>query len=289
MSDENKLRTAAGLSELWDGEPIKRVRAGDGTVVLPGRRVAIHLMAQPDVAAIMLSDRMLLSQGLLSRCLVTAPESISGTRVWREPSDSADAAIKRYGARLLQLLEQPLPIAEGKTNELAPRMLRLTTDARKLWIAFADAIERQIAPDGALSPVRGLANKLPEHAARLAGVLAIVSDADTSEIPAEQMAPGITLAQHYVAEALRLFEASRVSDDLRLAQKLLTWLLGSWNESFVSLPNIYQEGPNSIRDKTTAARLVAILEDHGWLNRENSGAEIAGQHRRDAWRIRRRP
>ena len=152
MSDESKLRTAAGLSELWDGEPIKRVRAGDGTLVLPGRRVAIHLMAQPDVAAIMLSDRVLLNQGLLSRCLITAPESISGTRVWREPSDSVDAAIKRYGARLLELLERPLPLAEGKANELAPRVLRLAADARKLWIAFADSIERQIAPEGAALP-----------------------------------------------------------------------------------------------------------------------------------------
>ena len=121
MSEDNKLLTAAGLSGLWDGEPIKRVRAGDGTSVLPGRRVAMHLMAQPDVAAIMLSDRMLLSQGLLSRCLVTAPELISGTRLWREPSNSADAAIKRYGARLLELLERPLPLAQGKANELAPR------------------------------------------------------------------------------------------------------------------------------------------------------------------------
>ena len=137
-------------------------------------------------------------------------------------------------------------------------------------------IELQIAPERALSPVKGIANKLPEHAARLAGVLALVSDADTSEIPAEQMAAGITLAQHFVAEALRLFEASRVSDDLRLAQSLLTWLLGSWNEDFVSLPDIYQKGPNAIRDKTTAARLVGILEDHDWLNRERSGAEIAG-------------
>ena len=263
MSDENKLRTAAGLSELWDGEPIKRVRAGDGTSVLPGRRVAIHLMAQPEVAAIMLSDRMLLSQGLLSRCLITAPESISGTRVWREPSDSVDAAIKRYGTRLLEVLERPLPVAEGKANELAPRVLRLAAGARKLWIAFADSIERQLAPEGALNAVKGIANKLPEHAARLAGVM----------------------AQHYVAEALRMFEASGVSDDLRLAQKLLTWLLGSWSEHFVSLPDIYQKGPNAIRDKTTSARLVAILEDHGWLIHEKPGAEIAGQHRRDAWRI----
>jgi hypothetical protein len=285
MGDEKKLLTAAGLSELWDGEPIKRVRAGDGTLVLPGRRLAMHLMAQPDVAAIMLSDRMLLNQGLLSRFLITAPESISGTRVWREPSESVDAAIKRYGARLLQLLERPPPLKDGKANELTPRVLGLAADARKLWIAFADAIERQIAPEGPLYAVKGIANKLPEHAARLAGVLALVSDADTSEIPAEQMAAGITLAQHYVAEALRLFEASRVSDDLRLAERLLSWLLGSWSENYVSLPDIYQKGPNAIRDKATAAKLVAILEDHGWLILEGSGAEVAGHFRRDAWRI----
>jgi hypothetical protein len=193
--------------------------------------------------------------------------------------------MNRYRARLLELLERPLPLAPGKANELAPRLLRLAADARKLWIAFADSMERQIAPDGPLSPVKGLANKLPEHAARLAGVLALVSDPDTSEIPAEQMAAGITLAQHYVAEALRLFEASRVSDDLRLAQKLLTWLVGSWSENVVSLPDIYQKGPNAIRDKATAARLVATLEDHGSLHRATSGADIAGQHRRQAWRI----
>ena len=68
------------------------------------------------------------------------------------------------------------------------------------------------------------------------------------------MAAGITLAQHYVTEALRLFEASRVSDDLRLAQKLLTWLLVSWSENFVSLPDIYQKGPNAIRDKNNRCK-----------------------------------
>jgi hypothetical protein len=54
MSDDAKLRTAAGLSFLWDGEPLNRMRAGDGAMVMPGRRLAIHLMAQPDVAAIAL-------------------------------------------------------------------------------------------------------------------------------------------------------------------------------------------------------------------------------------------
>jgi hypothetical protein len=33
-----------------------------------------------------------------------------------------------------------------------------------------------IGPNGALEPVRGLANKLPEHAARLAAILALVDE-----------------------------------------------------------------------------------------------------------------
>src|SRR6516164_4317705 len=56
MADDARLRTAAGLSAAWDGEPIRRVRATDGVTVLPGRRIALHLMAQPDVAAMWLSD-----------------------------------------------------------------------------------------------------------------------------------------------------------------------------------------------------------------------------------------
>jgi hypothetical protein len=35
MSDDARLRTATGLSAIWDGEPIRRVRVGDGIVILP--------------------------------------------------------------------------------------------------------------------------------------------------------------------------------------------------------------------------------------------------------------
>jgi hypothetical protein len=69
MSDDNKLKTAAGLSDAWDGSPIRRVRSGDGAIILPGRRLSAHLMAQPAVADILFRDRLLMEQGLLSRLL----------------------------------------------------------------------------------------------------------------------------------------------------------------------------------------------------------------------------
>lgn len=285
MSEDNKLKTAAALSSLWDGEPIRRVRAGDGASVLPGRRLAAHLMAQPAVADFWFRDRLLADQGLLSRLLVTAPDSAAGTRFQQEERPETDHDLKRYGARLLSILEAPLPLMPGRTNELAPRRLPLSPQARQQWRNFADHVERAIAPNGTLETVRGLANKLPEHAARLAGMLTLVHNIDAGEIAIAEMRAGIMLAEHYATEALRLFGASRIGADLRLAQRLLNWLLSQWTEPNISLPDIYQRSLNAIGDKATAARSVGILEDHGWLTKIPQGAVVAGQRRRDAWRI----
>jgi hypothetical protein len=285
MSDEAKLRTAAGLSKLWDDGETPRVRAGDGATMLPGRRLTVHLMVQPDVAGIMLNDRLLADQGLLSRFLITAPDSAAGLRLWHEPKPESGAALKKYGVRLLDILERPLPLVTGKSNELEPRRLTLSAGARGLWIAFADHVEAAIGPNETLEPVRGLANKLPEHAARLAAILALVHDLGAPEISANDMRAGIALAEHHAAEALRLLGASRVNSDLRLAQRLLDWLLGAWSAPAISLPDIYQRSLNAIGDKATAAKLVAILEDHGWLVRIPEGAVVSGLRRRDAWRV----
>ena len=285
MSEDNRLKTAAGMSSIWDGEPIRRVRAGDGAAILPGRRLAAHLMAQPAVADVWLRDRLLAEQGLLSRLLLSAPDSAMGTRICREGSAEADRAITRYGACMLAILEAPLPLVADKPNELTPRRLALSNDARRVWVGFANHVEAMLSPDGELRPIAGLANKLPEHAARLAGVLTLVRDIDAGEILACEMAAGVELAQHYAAEALRLDGGSRVSAELWLARRALDWLLRQWTEPAISLPDLYQRGPGAIRDAASARKVVVILADHGWLVRIAEGAVIAGVRRRDAWRI----
>ena len=116
MSDDAKLRTAAGLSKLWDDGETRRVRVGDGATMLPGRRLTVHLMVQPDVAGIMLNDRLLADQGLLSRFLITAPDSAAGLRLWHEPKPESGAMLKRYGARLLENSGRAAP-ANGRQVE----------------------------------------------------------------------------------------------------------------------------------------------------------------------------
>jgi hypothetical protein len=157
--------------------------------------------------------------------------------------------------------------------------------ARELWIGFVDHVERLLAPDGEYYSIRGLANKLPEHAARLGAVIALGQDLDVGELSEEDLARGIELAKYYAEEALRFYEAGATDPDLVLAERLLGWLGQSWPEELVSLPDIYQRGPRPIRDQRTARKVVEILQDHGWLEPVAGGGEIAGTRRRDAWRI----
>jgi hypothetical protein len=113
----------------------------------------------------------------------------------------------------------------------------------------------------------------------------MVRDVEAAEVGHDEIKAGIVLAQYYASEALRLFGGSMVAPDLRLAQLLLGWLITSWGEGKISLPDIYQRGPSQIRDKGAAQKAVSILEDHGWLVRIPQGAVVAKVQRRDAWKI----
>lgn len=87
----------------------------------------------------------------------------------------------------------------------------LSASACHLWREFDRLKEGAIRAGGEYDAIRPLANKLPEHAARLAAKLTLVRDLDAGEVTAAEMAAGIILAQHYAAEALRLHSGSRIA------------------------------------------------------------------------------
>jgi hypothetical protein len=289
MSNENALKTAAGLSGLWDGKSISRVRAGDGTFLLDGRRVSFHLMAQPNVAQMLLSNSELMEQGLLSRCLDTFPCSTAGHRFYKEININNCPEMSRYKSRMTEILNCPLPTGDSK-NELQPYSLKLTSDAKQLWIKFHDHIETQLGKGGVLSPVKGLGNKAPEHAARLAGIIAVFNHAEISKISnfsigVAEMGAGIALMKFYLNEALRLFNAKISDPNLSLAQEAYDWIKKE-NKPVISIVEFYQYGPNGIRNVKTARPIMEILVDHGWAKPIAGGAVFDGVHRREAYEIR---
>ena len=289
LSPDNRLRTITGLSGLWDGSPIKRVRVADGVSVLPGRRLAVHLMMQPDVASVLLSDPVLKDQGFLSRFLVASPVGIAGTRFQRRTQYSGSNALVRYNACLLELLRLTPPLAMGKQNELEPRKLPLGNSAIEMWMDYADAVESRLVKDGEFAPIHGFANKLPEHAARIAGVLTLIEEPSALAINSETFGRATIIAEYFASQSLRLFDAGLASPGIRLAETLLAWLHNKWREPFVGLKVIYQSGPNLIRDADAARKAVAILEEHGWLQRAPKGTQVADALVKEAWFVVRAP
>ena len=130
MNADNRLKTIAGLSSLWDGAPINRTRGGDGTVTLLGRRLAAHLLVQPIAARPLLADPVAMGQGFLARFLIAEPPSAIGTRFVTDAAAEPVPALAAYAARLRAILTAERPTAPDDPQELRPRTLPLSAEAR---------------------------------------------------------------------------------------------------------------------------------------------------------------
>jgi hypothetical protein len=222
MNTDNRQKTLSALNDLWQGNPIRRTRAGDGALTLYGRRLAVHLMVQPVVARGFMADPLADGTGFLPRFLMCEPPSTIGTRLHANARPDP-VAVAGFSGRLTGILDTPLPM-DPETRELQPRLLRLSAGARELLVRFADAIEVAQAPGGNLSHVTAAASKSAEQACRIAGVLTLWRDLHAAEVSPADMADAIDLAQHYLREAARLADAATVSAETDKAEKLRRWL-----------------------------------------------------------------
>lgn len=283
MNSENRQKTLAALNDLWQGNPIRRTRAGDGHATLYGRRLAVHLMVQPTVARNFMADPMAADTGFLPRFLMCEPPSAIGTRM-QANAQRDDKALAGFADRLRAILETPMPM-DAETRELQPRILGLAPNARALLAGFADAIEAAQTPGGDLAHITGTASKAAEQATRIAGVLTLWADLDAQAVNAETMADAITLAQFYLSEASRLASAATISAEIDRAETLRRWLLESWAEAEVMVRDVVRRGPNPLRESPKARAALGILERHGWLVPLDPGAVVRGAARAEAWAI----
>jgi len=286
MNDDNRLKTAAALSEFWDGKPIKRVRAGEGLTLIMGRRLSFHMMVQPEIAQKLLGDGELRGQGLLSRLLVTAPTSLAGSRFYRDLQPDTEANLQAFYDRVYRIMSRALPM-DPETRELQPTVVEMEKRAAAMWWAFADHVESKIGPGGEWDAIRGVIGKLPEQAARLATVVAVFEKGReaVAELSAADLAKGITLAEFYALEALRLLDAGGIDEGTRLADLLREWLVDGWGEALIGLRHICQRAPRAVRAADKARAAMEKLERNHHVVRLERGAEIGGQFCREAWRV----
>jgi len=285
MNSDNKLKTMAWLCKFWDGSPLNRVRAGDGSSVLYGRRLTLHLMAQPNVMMQLLGDDMANGQGFLARCLVAFPDSTIGFRqvkAFENPLDRNE--LKRLFAVLKTLM-----VAEPRTKfnpqVLDPIELPLSADAESLALNAVNEFETLMQSGEALCELRDRTAKAVENACRLAGVLAVIDKGmATREISVTHLKYGLMLMQWYLAEALRLKGAATVPQEVIDAEDLSRWLaIKGYKEFGTSL--ILQICPNQLRTVKRLKAAITVLVEHGYLTPNEAGTLIDGKKTKLSWLV----
>ncbi|MBJ7577471.1 DUF3987 domain-containing protein [Devosia sp. MC532] len=272
------------ISQLWNGDPINRIRAGDGISSYFGRRLSMHLMAQPAVLANLLEDGLAVEQGFLARALICQPTSTIGTRLYRLAGPESHAALGLFNAQLRRTLAQPLP-TDGDRQQLEPRTLTLSHRAEVSLRAFHDELEFDQAPGGKFELVRSFASKAPEQAVRIAAVLTLWSDIKAQRVGDQAMEWGIELARYYMGEAARVVAPARVSIGIKNAEKLSQWLNVEWQHTTITPREIQQSGPNALRNSATIQKTIQILEEYGHLSLLPEGTMVRGVRRKTAYQI----
>lgn len=278
MQEENQAATGGMLSKLWDGQAIKRIRADkeNGTQILYGRRLCLHLMVQPDIAGKLLGNQAVRNQGLLSRILVAAPKSLKGTRFWTEPTDSHRDDLRVYHERLGRLLAFEYRYRDENTRALDLALVNLTPAARAKLIAFSDHCERQIATGGKYVDIADFASKMTENATRLAAVVSFFSSGmglAKDGLSENAVNAGIALVEFYASEAARLYGAAAVDDDTANAATLIDWIRKR-GFTAIGVQFLNRRGPPQTRSAPALKRAISVLAEHGHLVSIKGGAHL---------------
>ena len=289
MSKDNGTKTMGALCDLWTGSPITRTRKGDGKshdsnqFTLVGRRLAVHIMAQPMVVDEFLSDEKADGIGFTARFLTCRPETTMGSRT-QDSIIPPDSRLDDFQERMTEILSEEA-IIDANTGGLEVRTIMLCDEGRKLIRDYCDEVEIQTGPSGKYSSVAGVAGKAAEQACRIAGVLTAWEDIHAPEVPIEYLRNGIALADYYLSEALRQKSSVIVAEHTAHAEELRVWLRDGWDRDLVTTRDIVRRGPNSLRTTEVARKALRVVEEHGWVTAMTSPTTIDGHNRKEVWKL----
>ncbi len=262
MQRETIMRNLALLNVLWDGGSLSVGRRTADTFTVRGARLTVALQAQEATLREFFEASRGLARGtgFLARFLIAWPGSTQGSRSFREPPPNWPA-LAAFNRRVAALLERPPPVTE--TGELAPQVLELASGARAAWVAFHDAVERELRDGGDLADVKDVASKAADNAARLAALLHVFEEGlGPVSLPAFESASRI-VAWH-LSEARRFFGELALPAELATAARLDSWLLNYCRrERVASVPRREAQRLGPVREKATLDAALRELDELG--------------------------
>ena len=250
----------------------------------------MSLATQPRNGLGFLASGDLGDQGFLSRILVSWPATNIGRRVLDDTAlglGAAQAPALATWADVLTAHLEALPFA----TEMAPRPVPLSDAAKALWIDFHNEAERSMAEGGANEMLKAFTNKSGEQVVRLATVMEVFANRNAVSVSEATMAAAIRLMRYFLNEAARIIAAGATHIEITDAQAMWKFVRGVATRERsprqqVYLKELYQYGPARMRTSATAAAVMGVLVDHGYVIRMTGNPVIDGSRRSAAWEVR---
>lgn len=187
------------LMHGYNNTPV-RVDRGGRTANIAKPALTICISFQPSVLTDLGTGgkKRFRGNGLLARFAIIVPKSNIGQRDARRREPVPEETRLRYETCIQYLLR--------KREALSNMVLTLSSEARELYLCFAEEIEKRLGSD--LSLLQDWGSKLPGHMLRIAGLMhAVVSDLepDATEIQADTVRRAIELCRLWIPHAVYAF------------------------------------------------------------------------------------
>ncbi len=204
-------------------DPVTIDRKGKPSIHMNAPLITFCFCPQPAVMKSMKDKPMFKERGLVGRFQYCLPKSRVGCRRLDSPP-TPHHLMSQYETVLDRLLSFECPV----TEEGKPRanILTLTPEAQKLWMKFANDVEREMKPGGEFEFMRDWATRLAGDSARIAALFHIAQNSENpmEPIEADIMGKALRLASVLAEHAKVAYDRMGCNQTMELAKDILEWI-----------------------------------------------------------------
>jgi hypothetical protein len=255
------IEMSAALTSMWDGTVIERQTGiQENNVRLHNRAVNMMFFLQEETIRDFLNNPMYSSQGFVHRILITQAERTDDPAVDLTPKGQQQIA--RVAARLdpfhdhiEHLISRPLHLAPDRHFELDRHVIRISPEAAEVFECYINLNKNRGATD--LRNWAGFAERLYEHALRIAGTLAAFEQSMT--VDQNSALAAVDLMNYFTEQRmnLELGITTRNPQQATATQRLWEWMI---QKNFVGSKRQLSQKVRWFKDLTLEER-NSILED----------------------------
>ena len=210
------------------GDTYRVDRRQSSPIILDCPHLTLGISPQPVTLAERSASRLFRGRGLDGRFLYFMPESLLGRRKL-EPEPMPQDVKARFHAAVQALLP-----TYWSTDTPEPITLELSQEAYQVWLAFANEVEKGLAPGGDFEGLNDWGGKLAGAVARIAGLFHLVTHERPEElkVQAPTMMQATYLGGLLTEHAKAAYALMGTDDTIEGAKKVLEWIRREARTSF---------------------------------------------------------